>query len=675
MELEHEGPPDDADEETKKHWAHMMSRSELEKEKKRANWTPARHLSAMIAESHRFELSMAFLIAVNFVLMVLETDQNASCASKAAHEECSAHIWLLIANNLLLACYTAEASVKLFAFRRDFFKVRWNNIDFAIVFMGLFDLSVTLIADSLLPNMNFLRMFRIARLVRAVRVLTAFRELYLMVNGFLSAMMSLLWGFLLMCIMCTVWSILAVELIHPVNLKVEHLDVYCDDVFSSVYSANLMFFQTVVAGDSWGLCAIPIIRYAPWTFPVFAGVLFTVQIGLTNLILAVIVEQAAQAREADQMQNLKEQKKAEESSRIMLLKLCKDIDTNDNGELTKQELEEGFEMDPKFAMHLQLLGIERDMIGEIFEIMDRDHSGAVDYEEFIDTIHKSRTQDMRMLLTMVKFELFLELTKMKEELGLLLKSGLGQAVDLQQPVQEVLPEYLKENYGRNESLQLPSNAPVGPAQQPCPSQAIQSPNASRLPLPQEGASQPTDSRTPDDLKLFLETLRVQMSHMLDSVTSKVREQTIGEEKAKLDLSNFGGSKASFLPPTFTPDGQWQLCLKSEWQPMGPPAQRIVVGGPETKDGFAGFRPAQPGDMQDSTQTWSLQPVQRSLVALPGGGPAPPKAPPPRTTPLSTPQNSAYTCEPLICSRGMEVIHISRPGLPPRSGPVAGVMHE
>eukprot|EP00971_Amphidinium_carterae_P015120 298670-Amphidinium_carterae.1 len=43
--------------------------------------------------------------------------------------------------------------------------------------------------------------------------------------------------------------------------------------------ATLIFFQTMVAGDSWGHCTISIINKHPATFLVFASALISVQLG------------------------------------------------------------------------------------------------------------------------------------------------------------------------------------------------------------------------------------------------------------------------------------------------------------------------------------------------------------------------------------------------------------
>merc|ERR1719375_202038 len=75
---------------------------------------------------------------------------------------------------------------------------------------------------------------------------------------------------------------------------------WCGSAFSSVLHANLTFFQ-VITGDGWSLVSRPLIERHPWTAALFLVVIFTMVFGLLNLIVAVIVDGAAQAREEDLM--------------------------------------------------------------------------------------------------------------------------------------------------------------------------------------------------------------------------------------------------------------------------------------------------------------------------------------------------------------------------------------
>merc|ERR1719393_297704 len=86
-------------------------------------------------------------------------------------------------------------------------------MDFAILVTGI--LGEILTATSKTSHISLLRVCRLVRLLRSMRLLISFRELWLLIRGLLSAMRTLFWAALLILILCTLWSILTVELIHP----------------------------------------------------------------------------------------------------------------------------------------------------------------------------------------------------------------------------------------------------------------------------------------------------------------------------------------------------------------------------------------------------------------------------------------------------------------------------
>ena len=55
-----------------------------------------------------------------------------------------------------------------------------------------------------------------------------------------------------------------------------------------VMEANLLLFKTVIAGDSWGEIAVPMIEQYPATAVIFMGSLLTLVFGVLNLIVAVV---------------------------------------------------------------------------------------------------------------------------------------------------------------------------------------------------------------------------------------------------------------------------------------------------------------------------------------------------------------------------------------------------
>ena len=98
---------------------------------------------------------------------------------------------------------------------------------------------------------------------------------------------------------------------------------------SEVMSANLLIFKTVIAGDSWGEVAVPMIREFPLALVIFMGLLspilrssalawpivtvpprmaalralagshLTIVFGVLNLVVAVVVDTFAEQRTKD----------------------------------------------------------------------------------------------------------------------------------------------------------------------------------------------------------------------------------------------------------------------------------------------------------------------------------------------------------------------------------------
>ena len=92
----------------------------------------------------------------------------------------------------------------------------------------------------------------------------------------------------------TVWALLIVEFINPIMRDIDlqllnGCDSQCVRATSSVMHANLLLFKTVIAGDSWGLIAVPIIERHPETAILFMGSSLTLVFGVLNLIAWISV--------------------------------------------------------------------------------------------------------------------------------------------------------------------------------------------------------------------------------------------------------------------------------------------------------------------------------------------------------------------------------------------------
>ncbi|XP_073249025.1 cation channel sperm-associated protein 1-like [Porites lutea] len=120
-----------------------------------------------LTESKIFSVSILFVILLNTVILVIQTDEAFSV--KAG--------WYLSAlDNVFLAIYFMEIVLKLYALRSYFFKTGWNIMDLLIVLFTMVDFLLPLIVQNV-GSFDVAAIFRLLRMFRAIRALRALRVL------------------------------------------------------------------------------------------------------------------------------------------------------------------------------------------------------------------------------------------------------------------------------------------------------------------------------------------------------------------------------------------------------------------------------------------------------------------------------------------------------------------
>eukprot|EP00930_Biecheleria_cincta_P039547 TRINITY_DN2717_c0_g1_i1.p1 TRINITY_DN2717_c0_g1~~TRINITY_DN2717_c0_g1_i1.p1 ORF type:complete len:536 (-),score=119.83 TRINITY_DN2717_c0_g1_i1:195-1802(-) len=245
---------------------------------------------------------------------------------------------------------------------------------------------------------RLLRLLRVIRLVAMLRKIAFLKELRKLAKMLVSCVKTLLWSFVF-CFMCmTFWAMLAVDLVYPLMEDMiqkgywpgcldEQKDHYCD-ALSSIMRANLMLFKTIVAGDSWGILAEPMIAVHPWTAIIFAGSLMTIVFAVLNLVVAAVVDEFAEQRVRDVNSIAQEMDENMQEDLKFLAKVFEKIDEDGSGELSLEELIEGARKIPEFRSRLRVMDIDQDDLQQLFHMLDEDLSGAIAPEEFMDALSR-----------------------------------------------------------------------------------------------------------------------------------------------------------------------------------------------------------------------------------------------------------------------------------------------
>lgn len=285
--------------------------------------------AAKVVESNWYSAGMGGVIMLNLMHSVSETDLRA-----AGHVPS----FMKGFGMCFVFTYATDLCTRLYIYRAHFWFNQMNCFDGSLVAAD----GIMLILEGILgdvPSLSVLRGIRMLRIIRVIRNAVAFRELYLMLMGILSALRAIAFGTLLILITLVLWSMLAVELLQEDNLRLNeegaHGDcIRCHKAFATVGDAMLTLTQSIIAGDSWGLIAIPLMETYPAAYCILIPAFISLQLGLMNVVAAVIVDRQAQARLEDD--KLQYQIRTEEltHSYSKLKDLFATMDEDDSGCLT-----------------------------------------------------------------------------------------------------------------------------------------------------------------------------------------------------------------------------------------------------------------------------------------------------------------------------------------------------
>lgn len=365
-------------------------------------WSPLRILISDLLDSATFMAFLSVMILLHMCLVVLETDGRRSGQELP--------FWMSVVSNVFLGCYAVESALRMFVARMAFPLSKWNMFDFCLVSVDIAGTLAELVIGNV-PSVAVFRLFRVVRVIRVFRALTGFRELFMMLHGLAAAMKAIIWATVMIMVALVFWSLLGVELIQPLAQELHDTGKWdatrcerCPHAFKNVWSGLLTLLQTVLTGDSWGEMAIPLSEEYPLTLVFFMGSFVSVNLGIMNLIVAVIVDRAHQAREEDDLQKLVEKDANFKMARLRMGEMFKRLDLDGSGSLTADELVDGIDNEPEFANLLRLMDVSSEDLALVFKVLDHDNSGQLSYDEFCEQLYKMKTHDAHTLLVFVRHQ-------------------------------------------------------------------------------------------------------------------------------------------------------------------------------------------------------------------------------------------------------------------------------
>merc|ERR1719375_1105983 len=97
--------------------------------------------------------------------------------------------------------------------------------------------------------------------------------------------------------------------------------------------------------------------------------------------------------------------------------ICKEMDVDNSGDLSKENIFGGFEHNEKFRSTLQEMNITEEDLEILWTILDDSKTGRVSYDSFISHCYNMRASDMKFVLAHIKYTVLIIKDKICEQMA------------------------------------------------------------------------------------------------------------------------------------------------------------------------------------------------------------------------------------------------------------------
>lgn len=380
------------------------------------NRSPARRFVGDIVAHSSFDKCIGLVILCDGSLLGLEAQHEMS--PMLSDDLINAMEWCSLTIRLI---FFLELMLRFFGFGiKTCLENSWTRFDAVLVLFAILETICKYSADTEMGPITILRVFRLARLARAARLMIQFRTLWLLVSGLRASFMTVMWTFLLIAFIGYIFAVLGMETIPLRNehgsaqrlplegdlTNVSAIEMEYQSLslahFGSIFGAMLTLLQ-VLTLDSISAIYRPLVMDAPGRHGLFNIVyfllfIFFVSISLMNLVTAVMVEGALQQANADKESQRAHDEQRKKSLMPKLREMFMQLDEDGSGEVTIEEIVNA----PSWLSDELKAITHTEDLTEIFSLLDDDDSGYVRIDEFLEGIYKASKGDVMAKLQLAR---------------------------------------------------------------------------------------------------------------------------------------------------------------------------------------------------------------------------------------------------------------------------------
>lgn len=385
-----------------------------------------RSMCERVARSKIYESLNAFFIVANAIAILWETERRAELATsgRSLPEIEDNELGFAVVSNIFAVIFVADITLRisadgciLFWCGRERF---WNAFDAFVTITAAGEVLVQWVlyasaSDSFglrmhLRKFSMLRIVRLLRVIavtRAVRMVRLIRELRLMVMSLGYAFKPLVWSIVLVLIILLIFGVFFTDGAVAYCVKNQAMDKeetkLLRQYFGTLMTSTLSLYMAMTGGVDWenvyhALDSLPMeYRHLFLLFMTFAI------LALLNVVTAVFVGTAMQRSQHDAELMIQQELENKDEFVFTLQQVFNELDTNDSGSLSLEEFEQHIN-DEKIMAYLRSLDINISQARTLFTLLDVDHTGEVDIDEFAGGLLRLKGGATSMDMAVLKYQ-------------------------------------------------------------------------------------------------------------------------------------------------------------------------------------------------------------------------------------------------------------------------------
>jgi hypothetical protein len=354
-------------------------------------------------QTDRFSGAIGVVIILNAILIGAEADYADEFP-----------LFFEIVEYTFASIFVIELILHLVFEKGEYFKDKGNWLDFTLVVITIVDVFVInilvqagVIGGNLdLRLMSLLRILRLARLARLLRLVRIFKELTMIIQGFVNGARSLAWATGFLFIIVYVFAIFARQQIGmswkcPDGTDARSEDDDCPDgepefgyifneeignqttLFGSIPRTTLTLF--VCLSEGCGMDVVhPTVRQTPFLSIFWLFFLLLATFGVLNLIIGLFCEHSAKIANETERDILKSQDELLQEKLEALKAAFVTMDKDKTGDITREEYLDAITYNDEIIDYMVKLGLADEK--DLFDKIDGDGGGAVGFDEFFEGI-------------------------------------------------------------------------------------------------------------------------------------------------------------------------------------------------------------------------------------------------------------------------------------------------